>query len=90
MYFTPYISVFSPNSGKYRPEITSYGHFSLSDTTTPTPSFILYLRKTVEFSMVKPNLERVFFYISVFVRMFPLYLIVIFMMFVRGLLVGYM
>ena len=46
MYFTPYISVFSPNSGKYRPEITSYGHFSLSDTTTPTPSFILYLRKT--------------------------------------------
>ena len=46
MYFTPYISVFSPNSGKYRPEITSYGHFSLSDTTTPTPSFMLYLRKT--------------------------------------------
>ena len=82
MYFTPYISVFSPNSGKYRPEITSYGHFSLSDTTT--------LLLVSYFTYVKPHSERVLFYISVFVRMFPLYLIVIFMMFVRGLLVGYM
>ena len=48
MYFTPYISVFSPNSGKYRPEITSYGHFSLSDTTTPLLPLVSY------FAYVKP------------------------------------